>query len=93
MPYPLTGNDLPREVISCKSVDPFGEATWQPAYVRTMVIATARDQIWTSSTISGARAQYSRNSVMHELCPAFRHHFHAALISQEAFRTFLLLHV
>ena len=45
----------------------------------TSVISGARDQIWTSSTISGARAQYSRNSVMHELCPAFRHHVHAAL--------------
>ena len=47
----------------------------------TMVIASARDQIWTSSTISGARAQYSRNLDMHELSPAFWHHFHAALIS------------
>ena len=49
------------------------------AWLCTVVIFSARDQIWTSSTISGARAQYSRNSVMHELCPAFRHHVHAAL--------------
>ena len=75
--YPLTGNDLSREAIFCKSVDRVRDTTWQPAY--TTVIATPRDQIWTSSTISGARAQYIRNSVMHELCPAFRHHVHAAL--------------
>ena len=29
---------------------------------------------------------------MHELFPAFRHHFHAALIFQRAFTSFLLLH-
>ena len=50
------------------------------------LIYRARNQIWTSVTISCARANYSRNSVMHELCPAFRHHFHAALISQTARR-------
>ena len=49
-----------------------------------ILMSRARNQIWTSVTIYCARAQYSRNSVMHELCPAFRHHFHAAHISQIA---------